>query len=150
MNDSVPGKLSQSAALLIGILLTVIAVVAHRFLPERRLSLATSERVDTYAPNATYFLTTSDDPSMSQANWVDQSRLHFKCRFAKEAPGAGCGYTYMLSRENADRGVDLSRYRTLNLSIRYTGSANYLRLAIRNFDPRFSSLKIRTPRNSTC
>ena len=72
---------------------------------------------------------------------MDQSRLHFKCRFAKEAPGASCGYTYMLSRENADRGVDLSRYRNLNLTIRYTGSAHYLRLAIRNFDPRFSRLE---------
>src|SRR5690349_3177341 len=140
MNESVSRKPSQSAALLIGILLTVMAVVAHRFLPERRLSLSTSELVDTYAPNASYFLTTSADPSMSTAEWVDQSRLKFKCRFAIEASGASCGYTYMISRENADRGVDLSRYRTLNLTIRYTGNARYLRLAIRNFDPRFSSL----------
>jgi diguanylate cyclase (GGDEF)-like protein len=34
--------------------------------------------------------------------------------------------------------VDLSRYRALNLAIRYTGSARYVRVAIRNFDPRFS------------
>jgi diguanylate cyclase (GGDEF)-like protein len=141
MNDSVSRKPSQSAALLIGILLTVIAVVAHRFLPERRLSLHTSEQVDTFAPNATYFLTTSADASQTQADWVDQSRLHFKCRFAKEASGASCGYTFMLSRQNATRGVDLSRYRHLNLTIRYTGTAHYLRLAIRNFDPKFSRLE---------
>ena len=111
MNASVIGKPSQSAALLIGILLTLIAVVAHRFLPDRRLSLYTSEVVDTFAPGATYFLTTSVDPSQTKADWIDQSRLHFKCRFAKDAPGASCGYTYMLSRENAAVGVDLSRYR---------------------------------------
>jgi diguanylate cyclase (GGDEF)-like protein len=128
--------------LLIGILLTVIAVAAHRFLPERRLSLHTSEKVDTFAPGATYFLTTSADASQTKADWVDQSRLHFKCRFAKQAPGASCGYTYMLTQENAaDHGVDLSRYRNLNLTIRYTGPAHYLRLAIRNFDPRFSSIE---------
>ena len=139
MNDSVNRKPSQSAALLIGILLTVFAVVAHRFLPERRLNLHTSEAVDTFAPGATYFLTTSADQSLTKADWIDQSRLHFRCRFVKEAPGAGCGYTHMLSRENdADHGVDLSGYRKLNLTIRYTGSAHYLRLAIRNFDPRFS------------
>ena len=125
--------------MLIGIVLTLLAVVAHRFLPERRLSLDASREVDTFAPGATYFLTTSADPSQSKADWVDQSRLHFRCWFAKEAPGAGCGYTRMLSRENdADHGVDLSSYRNLNLTIRYTGSAHYLRLAIRNFDPRFS------------
>src|SRR5512134_1794639 len=142
MNDSVHRKPSQSAALLIGILLTVIAVAAHRFLPERRLSLAASSDVDTYAPGASYFLTTSADPSLTKADWVDQSRLHFKCRFAKEAPGASCGYTYMLTAEKAaDHGVDLSRYRNLNLTIRYTGTAHYLRLAIRTFDPRFSRLE---------
>ena len=141
MNDSVNRKPSQSAALLLGILLTVIAVGAHRFLPERRLSLDTSSEVDTFAPGASYFLWTSADASQTKADWVDQSRLHFRCRFAKEAPGASCGYTYMLSRENAAVGVNLSRYRHLNLTIRYTGTAHYLRLGVRNFDPRFSSLK---------
>jgi diguanylate cyclase (GGDEF)-like protein len=141
MHDSVSTKPRQSAALLIGILLTVIAVAAHRFLPERRLSLDASAEVDTSAPGAAYFLNTSADASLTQAEWVDQSRLHFKCRFAKEAPGASCGYTHMLTRENAAVGVPLSRYRNLNLKIRYTGSARYLRLAIRNFDPRFSRLE---------
>ena len=141
MNDSVSRKPSQSAALLIGILLTVIAVVAHRYLPERRLSLDTSKGVDTYAPGAPYFLNTSADPSLTKADWVDQSRLHFQCRFAKAAPGASCGYTHMLSREDAAVGVDLSRYRNLNLTVRYTGPAHYLRLAIRNFDARFSRVE---------
>src|SRR5687767_87451 len=101
MNESVNRRPSQSAVLLIGILLTVIAVAAHRFLPERRLSLETSKDVDTVAPGAPYFLTTSADPSQTKAEWVDQSRIHFKCEFVKSAPGASCGYTYMLTRDNA-------------------------------------------------
>jgi diguanylate cyclase (GGDEF)-like protein len=141
MNDSVTTKPRQSAFLLIGLLLTIVALVAHRFLPERRLSLDAATEVDTTKPGASYFLTTSAEESLTQADWVDQSRLHFRCRFAREAPGASCGYTYMLSRENAAAGVDLSRYRHLNLKIRYTGSARYLRLAIRTFDPRFSRLE---------
>jgi len=44
-----------------------------------------------------------------------------------------------LNRDNAaDLGVDLSRFRSLNLKVRYTGSAHYLRVAVRTFDPRFS------------
>jgi diguanylate cyclase (GGDEF)-like protein len=142
MNDSVSRPSRQSAALLIGVLLTVIAVAAHRFLPERRLSLDASAGVDTFAPGASYFLNTSADASLTEAEWVEQSRLHLRCRFAKEAPGASCGYTHMLTTENAaNHGVDLSGYRNLNLRIRYTGPARYLRLAIRNFDPRFSRLE---------
>jgi len=129
-------KSSQSATLAVGILLTVVAVVAHRFLPERKLPL------DPWQKGAVYFLTRSDDDTLSKVDWVDQSRLHFKCRFAREAAGANCGYTYMLSRENAaNHGADLSRYRNLNLTIRYAGSARYLRVAIRNFDPGFSRLE---------
>lgn len=141
MPDSVTTKPRHSAALLLGLLLTVFAVVAHRFLPDRRLSFDTSEQIDTTRPNASYFLTTSAEQSLSTAKWVDQSRLHFNCRFAQAAPGASCGFTYMLAPETATQGVDLSRYSHLNLTVRYTGSAHYLRIAVRNFDPRFSRLE---------
>ena len=142
MPDSVTTKRRQSAALLIGILLTIAAVAAHRFLPDRRLSLDASEQIDTTQPAASYFLTTSAEASQTEAHWVDQSRLHFKCRFNQAAPGAGCGYTHMLAGGAAlEHGVDLSRYRHLNLTIRYTGSARYLRLGVRTFDPRFSTLQ---------
>jgi hypothetical protein len=70
---------------------------------------------------------------------VDQPRRHFRCRFIQASPGASCTYTFLLYQgDAADQGVDLSRFRNLNLAIRYSGSAHYLRVAIRNFDPRFS------------
>ena len=142
MNHSVTPRPRQSAALLIGILLTIVAVAAHRFLPERRLSLDASEQIDTAKPGASYFLTSSADASQSEAEWVDQAGLHFRCRFNETAAGAGCGYTHMLAGGTAlEHGVDLSRYRHLNLTIRYTGPAHYLRLAVRTFDPRFSTLE---------
>src|SRR5688500_804095 len=39
MDGPIPKKSSHSAAVLIGILLTCLAVVGHQFLPKRRLSL---------------------------------------------------------------------------------------------------------------
>ena len=142
MSNSVGTKSRQSATLLIGILLTIVAVAAHRYLPERRFSLDASEQIDTSQPGATYFLTSSAEASQTEASWVDQPRVHFKCRFNEAAPGAGCGYTHMLAGGTAlEHGVDLSRYRHLNLTIRYTGPAHYLRLAVRTFDPRFSTLQ---------
>ncbi|HUQ12276.1 MAG TPA: diguanylate cyclase, partial [Steroidobacteraceae bacterium] len=118
--------------MLIGILLTLVAVVAHRFLPERRLTL------DPSASGANFYLTKGDE-ALTQVNWVDQSRVHFKCRFAQQASGANCGYSYQLfAGDDAEHGVDLSSYRDLNLKIRYSGAARYVRVAVRNFDPRFS------------
>jgi diguanylate cyclase (GGDEF)-like protein len=135
MSESSSRKSSQTAALLIGILLTFLAVVAHRFLPERRLIL------DSARTGATFFLMQSGDGKSTQVQWVDQAKLHFSCQFAKDAAGQSCSFTYLLYSTTADRGIDLSRYRTLNLAIRYTGNAHYLRVAIRNFDPRFSRLE---------
>jgi diguanylate cyclase (GGDEF)-like protein len=135
MTEASIRKPGPSAALLIGILLTLVAVVAHRFLPERRLALDASNE------GAVYFLTRAEDATLAKVDWVDLQRLHFKCVFIQDAVGANCGYTYLLYRGAADQGVDLSRYRTLKLKIRYAGPAHYLRVAVRNFDPRFSRVE---------
>jgi len=44
----------------------------------------------------------------------------------------------MLAKGSMSNGIDLSRYKTLNLAVRYTGKAQYVRVSIRDFDPRFS------------
>jgi diguanylate cyclase (GGDEF)-like protein len=137
MSRSNFGRPLQSTALLIGIVLTVVAVAAHRFLPERRFAL------DPARPGAVYFLMQSGDGSPAQVDWVDQAKMHFTCSFPDDGNGRGCSFTYLLyANENqADHGVDLSGYRNLNLAIRYSGEARYIRVAIRNFDPRFSRLE---------
>jgi diguanylate cyclase (GGDEF)-like protein len=60
---------------------------------------------------------------------------------ATEVVNPDCTFTYALFPKNADQGTDLSRFRTMNLKIRYTGDARYLRVSIRNFDPRFSRVE---------
>lgn len=121
-----------AAALAAGVLLTFAAVALHRFLPERRLTLQP-------LPDASNYYLTKGDEAATRVTWLDQQRLHFKCHFAVATSGASCGYTFLLFEgKNLDQGVDLSRFRDLNLSIRYAGAANYLRVAIRDFDPAFS------------
>jgi diguanylate cyclase (GGDEF)-like protein len=135
MDKLIHKKPSQSALLLGGILLTCFAVVAHRFLPERRLTL------DSARKGASFFLMQSGDGSPDQVQWVDQARFQFACKFAKDIPGQSCSFTYLLYSTNANQGIDLSRYRTLNLALRYAGDARYVRVAVRSFDPRFSRLE---------
>jgi diguanylate cyclase (GGDEF)-like protein len=133
MREVIHRKSSQSVPLLIGILLTLFALVAHRFLPERRLTL------DSARKGATYFLMPTGDGAPAQ--WVDNTRFHYTCRYAKDVADQSCSFTYLLFSASADRGIDLSRYQTLNLGIRYAGAARYVRLSIRSFDPRFSRLE---------
>src|SRR6187399_3704330 len=135
MDESIPRKSTHSAALLIGILLTGLAVVGHRFLPERRLTLESTKDL------ANAFLMQSGDGAPADIQWIDQSRFHFACQFPKATVDQGCSFGYQLHSAKADQGTDLSHFHTLNLAVRYTGKARYLRVAIRTFDPRFSRLE---------
>jgi diguanylate cyclase (GGDEF)-like protein len=121
--------------LLIGILLTCLAVIAHRFLPERRFAL------DGVKDIGLSFLMQSGDSAPVDIQWIDQPRFHFACQFPKANVDQGCSFGFQLHSGKVNEGVDLSRFRTMNLGIRYTGNARYLRVAIRNFDPRFSKLE---------
>jgi diguanylate cyclase (GGDEF)-like protein len=134
LDDATPRK-SHSAALLIGILLTCVAMVGHRFLPDRTLVLE-STGTDPFP-----FLMQSGNGAPADIEWIDQTRFHFACQFPKASVDQGCSFGYPLHAESIDKGVDLSKFRTLNLTIRYTGKARYLRVAIRNFDPRFSTIE---------
>src|SRR4051812_41774336 len=84
MDDSIPRKSTHSAALLIGILLTGFAVVGHRFLPERRLTLESSKDL-AYA-----FLMQSGNGAPADIQWVDQARFHYACQFPKATVEQGC------------------------------------------------------------
>jgi diguanylate cyclase (GGDEF)-like protein len=134
MDESTPRKSSHSVAVLIGIVLTCLAMVGHRFLPERRLALEGAQ------DGSNYFLMQSGDGAPADIQWIDQPRFHFACQFPKATVDQGCSFGYQLHGKTAAEGLDLSRFQTLNLAIRYTGKARYLRVAIRNFDARFSKL----------
>src|SRR5687768_7700952 len=127
MNESTHRKPTQSAALLIGILLTLLAVVGHRFLPERRLTIDSSRK------GANFFPVESGNGVPADFQWIDQAKFHYTCQFPQATVMQGCGLAYMLSGKVATQGIDLSRFRTLNLAVRYTGKAQYLRVGIRNF-----------------
>jgi diguanylate cyclase (GGDEF)-like protein len=135
MSGSIQLKSRQSAALLTAILLTGVALVGHRFLPDRRLTLKAAP------DNSNFFLMQSGDGAPADIEWVDQSHFHFMCQFPKATVDQGCSFGYQLHGAKTNDGIDLSRFSTLKLAIRYSGKARYLRVAVRNFDPRFSTLE---------
>ena len=113
----------------------MLAVVGHRFLPERRLTIDSSRQ------GTNFFLVQTGNGAQADQQWIDQARFHYSCKFPQATAMQGCGFAYMLAPAIASQGIDLSRFRTLNLAVRYKGNAQYLRVGIRNFDPRFSKLE---------
>jgi diguanylate cyclase (GGDEF)-like protein len=135
MTEYVHHKTTPSVALVIGVLLTLVAVLGHRYLPERRLTIS-SER-----DGANFFLVQTGYGSPAELHWIDQEKFHYACKFSPATTLQGCGFAFMLATEVASNGIDLSRFERLNLAIRYQGTAQYLRVGIRNFDSRFSRVE---------
>ena len=121
--------------LLLGILLTLIAVVGHRFLPERRLS------IDNATGSGNFFLGQTGDGPAAKIEWIDRTQLHYDCEVPQATVWQSCNFGFMLATRNLSEGIDLSRYKTLNLAMRYTGKSQYVRVSIRNFDARFSTVE---------
>ena len=129
-----PTHRKPTIALLLGILLTLVAMVGHRFLPERRLSISDSPERDKF------FIGQTGGGPPAEMKWIDQSRLHYVCQVPQAQVWQSCNFGYMLALGSMSAGIDLSRYKTLNLAIRYTGQSQYVRVSIRDYDPRFSKM----------
>src|SRR5687768_10099075 len=105
MPDSIPTKSSQPVPfLLLGILLTLVAVVGHKFLPERRLTLDSSRE------GANFLLVEAGNGAQSENRWLDQARFHYLCQFPQAAAQHGCGFAFMLAPGVISEGIDLSRF----------------------------------------
>ena len=120
--------------IVVGIVMTIAAVVGREYLPQRSLDLL--------APGRPLYI--SNDPSRpwaSRVRWVDEGAHHFQCHYTaqdnfSEEP---CSVTFVLSRDGeATHGIDLQRFDSLHLDVVYQGASRFVRVAIRNFDSRFS------------
>jgi len=126
--------LSNPPVLLAGIALTVLALLAVELVPPRTLDLAAPD----VASNL-YLLRPNDAAEGNPVQWVDADALHWHCHYTAPASYQPCGLTFVLgAADEPTRGVDLSRFDTLELDLAYRGPSPAVRVAVRNFDPRFS------------
>lgn len=119
----------SSKLLLVAFFLTLIVIGAKGYLPEKKFTI--SDTSGTY----NFFLL---EPELKKVAWIDRDKLHFSCTFNEMDNHHACGYMLLLS-EDGVHGKDLSKFDAINLDIKYTGDAKKLRIAIRHFDPRFST-----------
>lgn len=118
-----------------GIVLTLVLVLGREFIPRRSLDLL--------KPGShLYFISNAPNTSWgSKVRWVDERNFHFRCHYAPEDASAyrPCGISFLLTRgEDKTRGMDLRGFESLSLDLAYQGTSRFVRVSIRDFDPRFS------------
>jgi diguanylate cyclase (GGDEF)-like protein len=110
-----------------GILLTLVALLGREYLPERRLDLL--------APSSRKHFLAGSGPTVE---WVDETRFHLRCHYKDTHDYQSCGVTFLLTQSGLTRGMDLRPFDELVVDVAYRGNGNFVRVAVRDFDPRFS------------
>lgn len=112
-------------------------LIGLEWLPERTLSL-TSPGAASNLFLAMPAGTSATTPAPVQ--WLDAGRLRWQCRYTSHADYQPCGLTFILARKDQAKGLDMRRFDHLELELRYRGPAPFVRVSVRNFDPRFSKV----------
>lgn len=122
---------SSNLLLLAALLLTVIALIAHEHMPQKRWLVLPDEE----ALFALYADEQEGGPSHSE--WVDEEPLRWRCRVGSEASFEYCGVNILLSENNRD-GMDLSGFDEVHLRLKPLSQPRNLRFFVRHYDERYS------------
>lgn len=122
-----------SSVLLLGIVVTLLAVIAQKYFPEKRLTLWPNNYVY-------YFYSSGEAAGKPNAYWLDQEKGAWRCNYPEDDRNQyfACSFNVLFFAEEKDRGIDLRDYTHLKLKLKFSGSAKKLRVSFRNFDYAYS------------
>lgn len=116
-----------------GIVLTLVVLVAEKYLPAKQLDLYPSKLA-----NLELF-SDGDYGGESRAEWIAQSKAQWRCTLVDSQVSPVCGASIVFSSKPY-KTLDFSAYDDLILSLSYRGDAKKLRVYMRNHNPAYSTL----------
>jgi len=124
----------SNSILLAAIVVTVLLLASVHFFPQKRLVLVPDGQ------GALLLLTEQLPDGTLSSEWTNGKNTAWKCNYPENFQGNyfPCGWTIDVSTTGV-KGIDLSMYETMVIKLNYTGNANKVRIAIRNFNADYSS-----------
>lgn len=127
-----PSRYAPERLLLLLVALTLLVLLFRMPLLETRLLIE---------PGAGYYRLALDSDVQDGGNtitrWLDREQLQWECELGDAYPYPFCGMQIYFS-DSYLQGVDLSRYSHLDLHLEYEGSAQSVRLFLRNSHPAYT------------
>ena len=122
----------------------LVAIVLTAFASYYRQSLTRMELHFTPQANGTEYYSyqygDEADGGTSVAAPDGEQNLAWTCDVTRTYQYAYCGFGLSFDTANSGRGVDLSRFESVKIAIRYEGPGRSLRAALKNKNPRYRSL----------
>jgi diguanylate cyclase (GGDEF) domain len=116
----------------IAVIVTLLAVLAQYYAPKKQFDLHPSSITS-------HSIYSAVDPNTGRqsATWISESREDWACTYTASLE-FGCGYSLSWGSDPS-HGMDLSRYDGFKIKIHYSGSAERIRLFIRNFNSAYAT-----------
>jgi diguanylate cyclase (GGDEF)-like protein len=128
-------KINLNISLLIAIIATLIAIPGHWLIPEKRF-MATPNPA-----GANYLHSTTFSDGTPAGVWLDQAKRQFRCVYPEtRMANYYCSFNQVQTPSQV-KGMDFSRYQRVEVEISYTGPTPKLRMFMRNFDERYSTVE---------
>lgn len=115
-------------------LVTLAAMYAHRFFPEKTLTLVPAG--DTVA----YIYMDGSPDGRSRVEWINQEALQWRCTVEADGVNYTCGFHVTIAGGQGSMGMDLSSFDAVRVDMAYKGSDRRLRFYMRNYEPNFSNI----------
>lgn len=113
--------------IVIGALISLLAVIGYDYLPEKRLVIFPAHNVEAY-------LFTDKN---SRAVWIDETTMHWQCDVREGADFLTCGFVMPVGGSLA--GVDLTMYTQMVLKLNVDSAEKRVRVYLRNWDEGLST-----------
>jgi diguanylate cyclase (GGDEF)-like protein/PAS domain S-box-containing protein len=130
------GHLTIEAVVIAAALLTVVASYNREALTQREQFYEPSD--DNFAFASYQYDDRTEGGTSSVA--AGGRPLSWTCNIQKTYEYGYCGYGIIFDQYHTGRGLDLSGFDSISFTLQYEGSANSLRLAIKDLDPRYLDL----------
>lgn len=125
---------SSYKLILLGVAATLLAIIAHGLLPDKRMQVYPGGNIEGMA-SVIY----ADDVSggNTTVSWIDQEQLHWRCDVREGPTDRYCGF-HLDFTGGDQNGLNLSGYTAARVKLSTRTSDSRIRIAMRNFEQGFS------------
>lgn len=114
------------------LILTLVAILAYDYLPQKRWTLYPNEKIQIEAY--------SDDEKggPSHSRWIDGEQGQWHCRVEDQGKFEYCGLNFLVA-EDQNSAVDISAFDEVHLELEFLGEPRDVRFFMRNYNERYST-----------
>lgn len=124
-----------NSILLLAIAITIVAVVAQKYFPQKQLTVWPNNYVY-------YFYSSGEAAGKPNAYWLDSEKGLWRCNRPEDDKTQYfiCSFNAIFFPDQKNQGLDLRDYTHLKIKLKFLGNAKKLRISLRNFDPAYSKV----------